>query len=237
MQSSGPWSRLPSELAREVTGHNADDVPALRALSLVSKAMRSLAIEELFSVIRFGCAEDVAQWPEMLDRTPRLGNVVRKVKFSRGPNRSWLQGYRNPVTTPLSDSAIPPIIPPMLSVRVVEWHDTNARYGVSFQLGMAVAYMALFPKVQKVYLSNIYFDRRSSLTKFLGVCGTLKVLSLLDTYPTVSGSESDSSDVSGTPDSFDLTELEELVVSSTYIGHKDFLIPLLERSRLLSSSR
>ncbi|KAJ7676468.1 hypothetical protein B0H17DRAFT_1139898 [Mycena rosella] len=102
---------------------------------------------------------------------------------------------------------------------------------VNFQLGMAMAYMALFPRGQKVYLSNIYFRRLTSLTKFLGVCGPLEVLSLLDTYPTTEAeSGSDTSDGSGTLDSFILAELEELVVSSTYIGHKDFLLPLLGHS-------
>ncbi|KAJ7484344.1 hypothetical protein FB451DRAFT_82497 [Mycena latifolia] len=233
MQSSYPWHQLPPELLQEITGHNADDVPTLRALSLVSKTMRSMAIKELFSIIHFACAEDFARWLDMLGRTPGPGNIVQKVKFSDlGP--LWLERHRGlDKATNISRAAIPPIILHMPNVRVVEW-DLN---GGNFKLGMPVAYMALFPNIQRLYLSHMPFSSVMSLANFIAACGSLKVISflgrLIDSGPQAESDPGDS-DAIGTslqlcPLNF--AELEELSVASTYTeGTRDFLVHLVKHS-------
>jgi hypothetical protein len=52
-----------AEIAHEIAGHNADDVGTLRAMALVSKTTRSVAITHLFSRIHFACVEDFSQHP------------------------------------------------------------------------------------------------------------------------------------------------------------------------------
>ncbi|KAJ7698551.1 hypothetical protein B0H17DRAFT_323327 [Mycena rosella] len=234
MESSSPWSRLPFELAHEIAGHNADDVPALRALALVSKTMRSVAIKDLFSVVHFACAEDLPQWLDMLGRTPTLGNIVRKVKFSLDPNESWLKRHRGlERATSISRTAIPPTIPAMPNARIVEW---DGNYGGDVTLRIAAAYMALFPNIQELHLKNMTLISMVTLTNFLCACGRLKVLSFSNTtiYCEDSDYDSEDSDVvreSPQPGSVNLAELDELVIKSTYIDNQpDFLLHLAEHS-------
>ncbi|KAJ7147923.1 hypothetical protein C8R43DRAFT_1129479 [Mycena crocata] len=158
------WSRLPAEIALEIAGHNATDVPTLRTMALVSKAMRFLAIEHLFSSIHLSCVEDLDQWLDMLLRTPGLTNIVKKVAFK---NLSKPRGKRRP----LFDAAMPPKIPSMSNVSTVEWW-----YDVSDGTKTA-AYMALFPNMQTLCLCAVDFKNFLSLTNFLGSCGILKSLS------------------------------------------------------------
>ncbi|KAJ7074973.1 hypothetical protein B0H15DRAFT_868385 [Mycena belliarum] len=224
MQSSSLGCRLPFELLREITGHNGDDVAALGALSLVSHTMRSMAIEELFSVAHFACAEDFARWLDMLSRTPRLVNVVKKVRLSN-PGLAWLRRRRGMETgTNLAQSVVPPLIPPMPNVRVVEWQDG---YMQALNPEMAVAHMAVFPNMQRLQFEHTLFSNMAALTRVLAACGSLKALAFLDTT-TQSEPESDSSD-SNIAHGPHLTELEELGASSTFNGGEDFLVNLVER--------
>ncbi|KAJ7916228.1 hypothetical protein B0H13DRAFT_1998652 [Mycena leptocephala] len=151
---SAQWSRIPPELAAEIAGHNSEDVPTLRAMSLVCKAMRSFAIEHLFSLIHFACSQDISYWNAMVRRTPRLSSIVRRVKFS-DPGVDWLRRHRTAVRSrrTLRDAAVPPKIPVMPNVRVVEWEEDV----YPIDIGMAAAYMALFPNTKELLL-NMSFD-------------------------------------------------------------------------------
>ncbi|KAJ7841639.1 hypothetical protein B0H13DRAFT_2099476, partial [Mycena leptocephala] len=146
------WSRIPPEIAHEITGHCAQDMATLRAMSLVSKTTHALAIVHLFSSLHFACAEDFSRWLDMLRRTPALGKVVKKVKLSE-PDQDWLRRRRQRFTstTKLRDSTVPPVIPPMPSVRTVEWEPISLNAAVA----MMVAYMALFPNVEKLHFCNM----------------------------------------------------------------------------------
>ncbi|KAJ7484372.1 hypothetical protein FB451DRAFT_1392930 [Mycena latifolia] len=112
----------------------------------------------------------------------------------------------------------------MPNVRVVEWHDSYDE----LKLGMTVAYMALFPRLQKPCLAEQCFPSMISLAKFLSVCGSLKDLSFRATMIDNYGSESESNDSDGIAAlahpklcSFNLTELEELTVTSNYCSEDD----------------
>ncbi|KAJ7098224.1 hypothetical protein C8R44DRAFT_988770 [Mycena epipterygia] len=244
-------SRVPVELADEIAGHNADDVLSLRAMSLVSKTMRSSAITHLFSIVHFACVEDFSRWLDMLERTPRLKIIVKKVKFSDPDSEeSWVRRHRGSQSvTRLAHAPVPPTIPPMPNVRVVEWAPAS-NFGVADpDPTIGIAYMALFPSIKKLFLRNIRFSRLVPLTNFVGACGSLKGLSL--TRVGFDESEPDSDDLDDTddrsdgslpltmvhrprlgPSHFDLTNLEELAVVS--LKHhdlkKDYLVELLEIS-------
>ncbi|KAF7347575.1 hypothetical protein MVEN_01514100 [Mycena venus] len=237
------WSRIPPELAAEIAAHNADDVASLRAMSLVSKGMRSFAIEHLFTVIHFACAQDLTFWGAMIRRTPRLQHIVKKVKFS-DPNKRWMKRHRKVRSPkPLSSATVPPKVPIMPNVRVVEWEEDDENI-VEISATMATAYMTLFPNTEELYLSGMTFDgfsemslnlTNSSLDGFdelatlLGTCAKLRVLSFRDT-DVDEGLGLDN----GKRPKFNLTALEELRViecGDTEFAEFDFLVQLVEASR------
>ncbi|KAJ7669388.1 hypothetical protein DFH06DRAFT_1468998 [Mycena polygramma] len=182
---SSHWSKIPPEIACEIIGHNANDVPCLRAMSLVSTTMHSLAIEHLFSVIHFACAEDFPWWLDMVRATPVLANSVKRVKFSQ-PDKSWLESHRRlhdvsknqpPTHTKLALATIPPVIPSLPNVSDVEWE-----YIFDLRdLKMVVAYMALLPNVQKLSLKTMSFNGLLPFINFIVACGNLKALSFVET--------------------------------------------------------
>ncbi|KAJ7636874.1 hypothetical protein FB45DRAFT_907564 [Roridomyces roridus] len=202
-----PWSRIPTEMAQEITAHNADDAPTLRAMSLVSRATRFLAIIHLFSSIFFSCVEDFGWWLDMLERTPDLATVVRTVKFSsRDTTRSkrclGLDSVRR-----FSYSPIVPVIPPLPRVDLVVWNSSAGHPPVP----MMAAHMALFPRVRKLQLRNVVFHSFAQLSALIGACaGRLRSLSfedvIMDEAKLVAPVEETSSDLVAP----DLTALDEL---------------------------
>ncbi|KAJ6541533.1 hypothetical protein B0H19DRAFT_1173461 [Mycena capillaripes] len=220
------WSRIPPEIAHEIAGHNADDVATLHAMSLVSTTTRSLVLNYIFSSIHFACAEDFSRWLDMLSRTPALRTAVKKVKFSKA-GKDWLRrrrGLTHP--TPLHDSAIPPMIPALPSVRSVEW-DSMSLYNAN-AVAMMVAYMALFPNVEKVHLSSMDLWQFGALTNLLGACGQLKGLSFYSVTLEEEQFDWEEERLQETP--FDLTALEDLVVIDCGYGN-DCLPRLMQDSR------
>ncbi|KAJ7366278.1 hypothetical protein DFH08DRAFT_929221 [Mycena albidolilacea] len=222
------WSDLPPELTREIAGHNAHDRATLRAMSLVSKATRSLVIPHIFSTIQFDCVEDFGWWLDILRRTPVLTTVVKKVKFhaarSDWRRRRDRRGLKCAVTTLRSHTA-PPVIPPMSRVRAVEWAGVNLIY--TDIVAMAVAHTALFPNVEKLHLCSLEFSF-AGLANLLGACRRLKSLSLH-----VARDSNLTLDFGGTQPRqapFDLTALEEVVLTHYYPGRNDILLRLLQHS-------
>ncbi|KAJ6572129.1 hypothetical protein B0H19DRAFT_1132670 [Mycena capillaripes] len=219
------WSQIPPEIAHEIAGHNANDVPSLRAMSLVSRTMRFLAIKHLFSIIHFACPEDFPRWFDMVHRTPTLVTIVKRVKFSE-PHYFWLKYHRSPPgfsenqppsARKLAIAPIPPIIPPLPNVSVVEWDS------VGFKLKMAVEYMALFPNVQQLHLNDMYFLGLNSFTNFLGACGSLKVLSVNETF--IEPRDGDRLQ----PGTLNLNGLEELAITDTAdLEGEEYLVHLVE---------
>ncbi|KAJ7868747.1 hypothetical protein B0H14DRAFT_3583484 [Mycena olivaceomarginata] len=187
------WSDIPLELAQEIAGHNADDRATLRAMSL------------------FACAEDFAQWLDILGRTPMLETVVKAAKFFEA-DRDWLRRWRRlKSAAPLGGCTAPPVIPALPSVRSVEWDGMSMSYANSNSVAMAVAYMALFPNVDTLRLCGMEFGF-AALASLLGACGQLKRLSFH--AATAEEGDSDSEIDSGADlPLFDLTALEELVAA------------------------
>ncbi|KAJ6491335.1 hypothetical protein C8R47DRAFT_446167 [Mycena vitilis] len=227
---SSHWSKIPPEIVHEIARYNANDTSCLHSMSLVSKAMRFSAIEHLFSGIRFACAEDFHWWLEMVRRTPILTTIVKRVKFSqRGAwwlkeNRSMVvQTHRSirdvsqnqPSThTELLLATIPPLIPSLPNVSVVEWEYFYDLLGKSdlvapcvsmgptylgLDLTMVVAYMALLPNVQTLCLKDMSFNGLLSFTNFVVVCGNLKALSVVKTIVDVEYIESEHESDSDSP--------------------------------------
>ncbi|KAJ7902265.1 hypothetical protein B0H13DRAFT_760325 [Mycena leptocephala] len=253
MQSA--WSRIPPEIAHEIAGHNTDDIATLRAMSLVSKTTRSLAIVHLFSAIHFACAEDFPRWLDMLSRTPTLGTVVKKVKLSEA-GKDWLRRRRGLTSaTQLRHFTGPPVIPPLPRVHTVKWEQISLNGAIA----MMVAHMALFPNIEKLHLRNVDLGCFARLTNLLAACGRVKSLSfhsatleedsdLEEDY--TSDVDIDSGDESPTdlnlldalenderrrPERpretlFDLTALEELEVIDCSYGN-DYLPLLMQGSR------
>jgi hypothetical protein len=220
--------RFPAEIELEVAAHLAEDKTSLRAMSLVSKRMRLLAIEHLFSVVNFVCAQDFSQWLNMLHRTPRLRTVVRRVAFL-DTNIFWaacLRDMRSLELRQLRDAVVPPEIPIMPNVRVVHWGMT------SIEISMAVAYMALFPNIKELSLYKVQVPGFDELAKLLGACGVLRVLSFNDTH--IEGdSRRGGFGLLGTVEKhkwpLDLSALEELAVKDCFDEH-EYLIDLLVKS-------
>ncbi|KAJ7718680.1 hypothetical protein DFH07DRAFT_331805 [Mycena maculata] len=231
VQSVGPWSRIPPEIAHEIAGHNADDVPTLCAMSLVSKSTRSLAIIHLFSFIHFSCAEDFPRWLDMLGRTPTLGTIVRRVKFTE-PDEYWLRHRRGlSSATPLIKSAVQPIIPVFPNAEFVEWHAFHRQT----TLAMATAHMALFPNVTTVHLKDTSYHDSAHLINFLGACGGLKTLCLSCVIQGESGSDSEESElashhINDKPTPLDLTGLENLTVIECGDEERDCVACLIAAS-------
>ncbi|KAF7348594.1 hypothetical protein MVEN_01377000 [Mycena venus] len=206
---STSWSRIPPEIVHEIAAQNADDVASLCAWALVSKAMRSLAIEHLFSSIHFACAEDFSEWQEMIHRTPRLSSIVKKVKFS-DPDEDWLELHRKvQYPTKLSEAGRPEI-PTMPNVRTVEWEGEDVSDGPLINVGMAVAHIALFPNMKELHLKNITFLYLAELTGLLGACGKITVLTLSDVVVHLVDGDSEHSTEWV---AFDPTALEELAIT------------------------
>ncbi|KAJ7669377.1 hypothetical protein DFH06DRAFT_1294162 [Mycena polygramma] len=179
-------------------------------MCLVSKTMRSLAVEHLFSSIRFGCEQDLSFWETMVPRTPRLQTIVKKVTFCETgfEDEDWIM--RDPaVYSPrrrLREAVVPPQISPMPNVRIVEWEGDSDMY---LAVPMAVAYMSLFPNVEALGLDYITFDGLDEAAKLLGACGRLKVLSTFNTNARV---KTLCSTVGQEISPFDFTALEELTI-------------------------
>ncbi|KAJ7154617.1 hypothetical protein C8R46DRAFT_440920 [Mycena filopes] len=174
--ASSHWSRIPPEICHGITEHNATDVRTLRVMSLVSKEMRLLAIERLFSIIHFACAEDFPRWLDMVNTTPSLSTFVRRVKFSQ-PSKGWLKGHRGSDTSELDDNALPHLLPTLPNVSAVEWVSLD-----SLNANTVAAYLKLLPNVHRLHLESVTFSTSIALANLLGAFGNLKALSLLQVY-------------------------------------------------------
>ncbi|KAJ7669311.1 hypothetical protein DFH06DRAFT_1468931 [Mycena polygramma] len=148
-----------------------------------------------------------------------------------------------PTHTELALATMPPLIPSLPNVSVVEWEYFYDLRDVK----MAVAYMALLPNVQRLCLKNMSFDGLQSFTNFVVACGNLKALSVVETVVDVeydeSDNESDSESDSDVGTSagrrrdrlqlgpINLTELEELAITEcAYTPGEEYLIHLVEHS-------
>ncbi|KAJ7651745.1 hypothetical protein DFH06DRAFT_1208015 [Mycena polygramma] len=223
-------SRIPPEIVHEIVAHNADDVSSLRAMSLASKTTRTFAIEHLFSVIHFACAQDITLWKTMVRRTPKLQTIVKKVKFSEVDRLNGGRMVR--ARKDLRDAAVPPKIPVMPNVRVVEW---SANVFPAMHVPMAVAYLGLFPNIQELYLSGLMLENFDHLATLLAACGRIRVLSLCDMDDAGeddSGMSSQSTPAKQKRRNFDLTALEELVITDCGdLDEADYVVQLVEQSR------
>ncbi|KAJ7031598.1 hypothetical protein C8F04DRAFT_694495 [Mycena alexandri] len=217
-------SVFPAEIWQKIIAHNSDDVPSLRALCLVSEMTRSWAIEQLFSVVHYSCAEDISWWNTMVGRTPRLQTVVRMVRFSQDPSTSRA---RHP--TELHGAVVPSRMLTMPNVRIVEWDVTSSN------ISIAVQHLILFPNMKEFRLTNIELNDSDDAAQLLGACGRLRVLSVRSEtlFGNTQGEEvhpkTGSSAGTGVPQ-LDLTALEEL----TFIDcspEEIFLYELMEKSR------
>ncbi|KAJ7056217.1 hypothetical protein C8F01DRAFT_1157132 [Mycena amicta] len=198
------WSDLPPELTIRIAYHNADDVATLRAMRLVSRAMRDVATEPLFSVVRFACQEDFTDWLDMLRETPSLVMAVRKVKVSVS-----LQG--------------PPMLPTLPNVEEVEW----ARKGKDiWSTEFAAMYMRrVFSGATRLSLVDVQFGDLTELSSLLLSCNLLNSLTIcrstnlsLGTAPHLPGAPT-----------VDLSQLHEL----TLIAHSDARVQNPHSLRLL----
>ncbi|KAJ7018252.1 hypothetical protein C8F04DRAFT_1152101 [Mycena alexandri] len=163
-----PWSKIPTDIAHEIAGHNANDINTLRSMCLVSTAMRSLAIEHLFSTINLASPDDVSQWLSMLSRTPNLNTIVKKIRLSSQANRP---------RTDDSWSGVPPITTPMIpsipSVRVFEY-DGELR---TLDASMAMVHLPLFPNLTELRICRMSFgDSGQILSALLSTYPQIKVL-------------------------------------------------------------
>ncbi|KAJ7699643.1 hypothetical protein B0H17DRAFT_1196254 [Mycena rosella] len=100
---------------------------------------------------------------------------------------------------------------------------------------MEVAYMPLFPSLQNIRLADIWFDQLTTLTPFLGACGSPKALSFsntrIDKQPyDYSDSEWEVIAAGRKLISFDLTGLEALAVIPICAEEEDFIVTLVEHS-------
>ncbi|KAJ7361423.1 hypothetical protein DFH08DRAFT_1074412 [Mycena albidolilacea] len=222
LQSWSPGTQIPPELVAEIVGHNADDIPSLRAMSLVSKALRSFAIEHLFSLF-------------ILHARKISPGGAPWVKFS-DPTPGWMERRRAQVLspTPLHQAVIPPEIPILPNVSVVEWESNTSE----IDNATVIAYMALFPNTQELYLSGMSFYGISDmsfvgfdeLATILRACGKLRVLSF-------SATEVDDTilpEINRGRPTFNLTALEDLRVAGcdgSELEEFDFLSQLVEASR------
>ncbi|KAF7348585.1 hypothetical protein MVEN_01376100 [Mycena venus] len=236
-----PWSPfgIPPEIALEIAAHNADDVASLRAMSIVSKAMRFLAIDHLFSFIHFACEQDFSTWETMVRRTPRLSSIVKKVKFDDPDLDSkygWLKCFRSmDFPDRLFQAVVPPRIPTMPNVRAVEWD------AFRIDTTMWVAYMSLFPNMKELHFTALAAEVHQ-LDDLLGACGRLSVLSFRRVEVLHNGQRQwgivhqppakqqrpplDLSALEG----LSLTDSETIPISNRLPGIQEYLISLVEGS-------
>ncbi|KAJ7098226.1 hypothetical protein C8R44DRAFT_811096 [Mycena epipterygia] len=212
MSSDDAWSRLPFELAHEITAHNSDQFRTLKAMALVSKTMRSSAIVHLFAALKFSCPEDLHTWLDIVGRTPELGTrIVRSVKFSW----NYAMG-RAPDARRAPD---PSSIPYMPNVQAVIWESSDVE-----DIAMAGPRLSLFPNMTELCLSG-HFRDFESLSKMLGACRRLKILSLMETTVGEDGRIDKSRSHLGL---FDLTALEKLEIHC--IDPANYIADLLDHS-------
>ncbi|KAJ7303536.1 hypothetical protein DFH08DRAFT_903973 [Mycena albidolilacea] len=92
---------------------------------------------------------------------------------------------------------------------------------------MALAHTALFPNVEKLHLCNLEFSF-AGLANLLGACGHLKSLSLHVARDSNLTLNSGGTQPQQAP--FDLTALEEVVLTHYYSGRNDIFLGLLQHS-------
>ncbi|KAF7327930.1 hypothetical protein MKEN_00373100 [Mycena kentingensis (nom. inval.)] len=173
------WSILPPEIGHEIANHNVDDLATLRSMCRVSKAMRRVSIEPLFSVVRFACVEDLSLWVEILQRTPTLNMSVRRVKFSGSRDNLLGRGSVKKLT-PLHKAPAIPHIPAFPLAHAVEWSSFDDE-----NLAFIPVYMVLFPNVRELQLSYLMeLEGDGGLSRILASCPPLTrlVLTCVSTY-------------------------------------------------------
>ncbi|KAJ6471128.1 hypothetical protein C8R47DRAFT_1077470 [Mycena vitilis] len=221
-------SQLPPELALEIAAHNADDVPSLCEMCLVSRFTRLSAIPHLFSTVHLACPADFSWWNAMLSRTPRLKDVVQKVKFSDAEDEAWTITAEK-----IKYILVPPLISTMPGVHIVEWD------AIGVNIPMAARCMIMFPNVKELHLKSLCFSGFINLAELLGVCGRLTHLSFDDVdiredWETPEERQEHASfNLAVLRELADLTALEGLTATfgRSMYQHGDSLIPLLNASR------
>ncbi|KAJ7054525.1 hypothetical protein C8F01DRAFT_1163696, partial [Mycena amicta] len=181
------WSRLPPEISLQIANHNADDLSALRAMSLTSRSMRDVAIEPLLSHLHFSYTEDFPRWLEMLQKAPYLVTAVRKVKIS----------------VPLDEY---PGISPMPNVEEVEWSGNGI-----WDIRLAAMYMTqVFPNARRLSLLHIEFNHLAELSSLIRACSTLSSLTICGSSVSSTSAAKDNSKFGAVP--VDLSGLSELAL-------------------------
>ncbi|KAJ7154653.1 hypothetical protein C8R46DRAFT_1117955 [Mycena filopes] len=206
---------------QEIIAHNAEDIPSLCAMCLVSKTTRSLAIEHLFAKVHFSCTEDMALWHTMVARTPRLLSVVKMVRFYDSGH--YDSEYYHSKSTSLDADVVWPEMPIMPNVNIVEWD------AVPINISMAVQYHACFPNMRELRFRHVelYIDEAFQL---LRASQRLRVLSIqhTDIFDPDSGA---GVPAVNPPTRLDLTALEELTLLGSDSRYESLLLEFTEQSR------
>lgn len=124
----------------------------------------------------------------------------------------------------------------MPNVRVVEWD------GEDMLVSMAVAYLALFPNIKELHLSNLDLDGFDEFAQLLTACGSFRVLLLRNVKAEDWDLSSSGSENEWKPPkldrerlAFDLTALEELTVVECEPedpeSESDYLVQMIEKSQ------
>ncbi|KAK7046922.1 hypothetical protein R3P38DRAFT_2876862 [Favolaschia claudopus] len=205
-QAFQPWKCIPPELAREIVGHLADDVSSLRALCLASSITRSFAVEHLFSVVNFRFGDDIGRWLDILEWTPGLEKVVKNVGLSFDALPPL-----NIDDSPSDTSVLARALSALPNVRVLK---LDLASDPDCDATQAKAHISLFSHLEELHLSAFYLTDTDTLTSLLTSFTNLKVLSFDSIAFDFPHSEGDPSD-------FDLTSVQEVVISDSYSKHYD----------------
>ncbi|KAJ7255375.1 hypothetical protein C8J57DRAFT_1721911 [Mycena rebaudengoi] len=177
-------------------------------MALTSKTMRCSAITYLFAFIYLSWTEDFEMWLDILSREPQLRFAVRTVKFypegygsSRRELRRNLLKRRGPSVV-VSDFST---MAPMPNVQSVIYKTSSA------DLTVAVPFLLMFPNMTQLDLTSA-FDDFDGISKFLGACGKLHALNLVNVKVNDEGGLDKTFPHSSL---FDLSALRKLTVKRT----------------------
>ncbi|KAJ7199253.1 hypothetical protein GGX14DRAFT_662564 [Mycena pura] len=228
------WLRLPLEITYEIAHCNAHDRSTLCAMALVSKTMRSIAIQFLFATIQFSWAEDVKLWIAMMRRMPELGIWIVKEVFFYSPNLGTAKGLplkkRRKTGKNRHRAAVGVLdIPQMPSVRLVSFEGDSCR-PCATNSAKLVPYLSVFPSMTELHISCMMFADIEDLATLLGACEKLRSLTFINFEVYSPAHDNDWNEKDQLSSSlFDLTAVEKLRVVCD--DSADFLLELMDHSR------
>ena len=218
-----------------VVEHSRNDIDALVSLSLVSKSLRSRAVEFLFDRVTLSTVHTHYRWLQFIEAFPHIAIPYLRCLIIESGRDDAVSGTSNQLwgdSTPYTPRRIldePPVDvllpnPPINRVDTLIWTPTQPPNQHTFPT--VVHILSSLDSLKNLHIIQCRFTSTQQLQTFLSNCGQIEFLELHDVTIEGASRAEDAEPVLA----YDLSQLQELRINST--SPADWVVDhIMSRSR------